>query len=78
MTLAATVTAPRMLLSVAEVAAELGCGRDTVYALLSSGLLPSVLVGTRLRRIRRQDLQAYVATLETSLPSAVRCDTRGQ
>jgi excisionase family DNA binding protein len=59
-----------MLLSVAEVAAELGCGRDTVYALLSSGLLPSVLVGARLRRIRRHDLQTYVTSLEPSIPAA--------
>ena len=60
----------RMLLSVPEVAAELGCGRDTVYALLSAGLLPSVRVGARLRRVRRQDLHAYVASLEPSRPSA--------
>ena len=30
----------RMLLSITDVAAELGCGRDTVYALLTSGQLP--------------------------------------
>jgi excisionase family DNA binding protein len=72
MTSGATDTGPRMLLSVAEVAAELGCGRDTVYTLLSSGLLPSVLVGARLRRIRRPDLQAFVASLEPSIPAAIR------
>jgi excisionase family DNA binding protein len=59
----------RMLLSIPEVAVELGCGRDTVYSLLSSGLLTSVRVGARLRRIRRQDLQTYVASLEPSIPS---------
>ena len=64
-------TAPpqRMLLSVAEVAAELGCGRDTVYALLTSGALPSVRLGGRLRRIRRADLNRYVDTLAESTPS---------
>ena len=64
-------TAPpqRMLLSVAEVAAELGCGRDTVYALLSSGALPSVRLGGRLRRIRRTDLASYVDSLTASTPS---------
>jgi excisionase family DNA binding protein len=72
MTLAATDTPPRMLLSVAEVAAELGCGRDTVYTLLGNGALPSVLVGARLRRIRRPDLQAFVASLEPSIPAAIR------
>lgn len=60
---------PRMLLSVAEVAAELGCGRDTVYALLSSGALPSVKLAGRLRRIRRTDLTAYVDSLTASTPS---------
>ncbi|MDQ0375944.1 helix-turn-helix domain-containing protein [Cellulomonas humilata] len=59
----------RMLLSVADVAAELGCGRDTVYGLLASGLLPSVLVGERLRRIRLPDLEQYIAGLPTSPPS---------
>jgi excisionase family DNA binding protein len=28
------------MLSVPEVAAELGCGRDTVYALIASGDFP--------------------------------------
>lgn len=60
---------PRMLLSVAEVAAELGCGRDTVYALLTSGALPSVRLGRRLRRIRRADLTRYVDALADSTPS---------
>ena len=59
----------RLLLSVAEVAAELGCGRDTVYALLTSGALPSVRLGGRLRRIRRADLTTYVESLTASSPS---------
>lgn len=59
----------RMLLSVAEVAAELGCGRDTVYSLLTSGALPSVRLGGRLRRIRRTDLASYVDSLTASTPS---------
>jgi excisionase family DNA binding protein len=70
MTSTATDTAPRMLLSVAEVAAELGCGRDTVYALLASGVLPSVRLGGRLRRIRRNDLEAFVVVLRPSRPTA--------
>ena len=59
---------PRMLLSVAEVAAELGCGRDTVYRLMTSGALPSVIVGGRLRRVRREDLRAYVDSLAVTRP----------
>jgi excisionase family DNA binding protein len=65
----ATDTAPRMLLSVAEVAAELGCGRDTVYTLLGNGALPSVRLGGRLRRIRRCDLERFVAQMHPSLPT---------
>ena len=61
--------AQRLLLSVAEVAAELGCGRDTVYALLTSGALPSVRLGGRLRRIRRTDLTTYVESLTATTPS---------
>ena len=57
---------PKMMLSVPEVAAELGCGRDTVYALLASGKLTSVKVGERLRRIRRPDLDRYIAELPPS------------
>lgn len=69
MTTAPTDAPPiRMLLSVVEVAAELGCSRDTVYALLASGTLPSVLVGERLRRIRRDDLSAYVGSLTVTRP----------
>lgn len=59
----------RMMLSVPEVAAELGCGRDTVYALLASGRLPSVLIGERLRRVRRQDLEQFIAELPASPPA---------
>ena len=70
MTTPAPATPPqRLLLSVAEVAAELGCGRDTVYALLTSGALPSVRLGGRLRRIRRADLTRSVDALAESTPS---------
>jgi excisionase family DNA binding protein len=58
-----------MLLSVAEVAAELGCGRDTVYRLMTSGALPSVIVGGRLRRVRREDLRTYVDSLAVTWPA---------
>lgn len=60
----------RLMLSVPEVAAELGCGRDTVYALIASGTLPSVVISERLRRIRRRDLEQYVADLPLSQPLA--------
>jgi excisionase family DNA binding protein len=59
-----------MLMTVPEVARELGCGRDTVYALLASGDLPSVRLAGRLRRSRRGDLEAFVASMVSSRPSA--------
>lgn len=62
-------SARRMLLSVGEVAAELGCGRDTVYRLMTSGALPSVTVGDRLRRVRRDDLRAFVDALTETRPA---------
>ena len=61
--------APKMLLSVGEVAAALGCGRDTVYRLMTSGALPSVTVGDRLRRVRRDDLRAFVDALTETRPA---------
>lgn len=59
---------PRMMLSVDEVATELGCGRDTVYALLAAGQLPSVRISDRLRRVRRADLVRFVDGLAESRP----------
>jgi excisionase family DNA binding protein len=50
-------------------AAALGCGRDTVYTLLGNGALPSVRLGDRLRRIRRCDLERFVAQMHPSLPT---------
>ena len=60
---------PKMMLSVAEVATELGCGRDTVYALLASGQLASVRISDRLRRVRRVDLIRFVDELAESRPN---------
>ncbi|MEO7745420.1 MAG: excisionase family DNA-binding protein [Actinomycetota bacterium] len=71
MTKPATHTRPKMLLSVTDVASELGCGRDTVYTLLANGAFPSVRLGGRLRRIRRCDLEGFVSALPPSLPTGV-------
>ncbi|MEZ2407306.1 helix-turn-helix domain-containing protein [Bosea sp. RCC_152_1] len=55
------------LLSIAEVGRVLNCGRDTVYRLVSGGHLPSVLL-LSVRRIRRSDLDTFIA----SMPIAAR------
>lgn len=64
-TLAAGPSNARLLLTVNDVATELGCCRDTVYSLLNTGALTSVRIGTRLRRIRRSDLDAFIGSLPT-------------
>ena len=51
----------KKLLSAEDLAQRLGVGRTTSYALLWSGTIPSLKVG-RLRRVRREDLEAYIRT----------------
>ena len=58
-----------MLLKVPDVVACLGVSRATVYELMASGALPSVRVGGS-RRIRAEDLEAFVAGLESAWPGA--------
>jgi excisionase family DNA binding protein len=53
-----------VLLTVEEVAAELGAGKTFAYGLIASGAIPSLRVG-RLLRVRPSDLAAYVAGLVT-------------
>ncbi|MDA8035152.1 MAG: helix-turn-helix domain-containing protein [Actinomycetota bacterium] len=52
----------RLLLSVAEAAELLGVSRAFAYELVLAGELPSVKLG-RLRKVRRGELEAYVAAL---------------
>ena len=47
------------LVSVREVAHQLGCSDSCVWKWVARGALPSLKVGT-LRRIREQDLEAWV------------------
>lgn len=55
-------TATPLLLTPAQVAAELGVGRSTVYELFASGVLRSVKIGSA-RRVRSADLREYVDQL---------------
>lgn len=52
----------RLLLSVVEAAELLGVSRAFAYELVLAGELPSVKLG-RLRKVRRGELEAYVAAL---------------
>ena len=53
----------RLLLTIPEVGRVLSVSRTTVYQLIGDGHLPSVKIGTS-RRIRREDLAAYVDGLQ--------------
>ena len=50
--------------TIPEVCERLGHGRTRVYQLITSGRLPSVVVGPRARRVRESDLQAFIASLD--------------
>lgn len=54
--------APRLLLTVEEAALRLGIGRSTMYALVLTGEVESLLIG-RLRRIPADALPAYLTRL---------------
>ena len=51
----------KRLLSAEDLARELGIGRTTAYDLLWSETIPSMKVG-RLRKVRREDIEAYIKT----------------
>lgn len=53
---------PKLLLTVEEAAEELSIGRSLMYELVLRRELPSVKIG-RCRRISRQDLEGFVASL---------------
>ncbi|RZU29477.1 excisionase family DNA binding protein [Streptomyces sp. BK022] len=59
-----TLAAPidRLLYKPEEAAEALAIGRSTVYELMAEGSLPYIKLG-RTRRIRRADLETYVANL---------------
>ena len=52
----------RLLLTVEEAADCLGVGRTYMFQLISRGAVPSVRVG-KLRRVKPEDLENYVASL---------------
>ncbi len=61
---------PDRLLTIPQVQDRLGKGRADVYALLNTGMLPSVLLGPRSRRVRESDLDAFIASLPDQRPAA--------
>lgn len=59
-----TDTTRLKLFKVMEVAALLGISRESVFGLLRTGQLGSVLIGKRGRRVTVGQLDAYLASLE--------------
>ncbi|MFE5584423.1 helix-turn-helix domain-containing protein [Kitasatospora sp. NPDC056531] len=57
-------------LTVEEAARRLGVGRTTMYALVSSGEVPSVTIG-RLRRVPAEALKGYMAARAAAAASTV-------
>ena len=57
-----TPSNPRVMLTAEQAADALGIGRTTVFALIKSGELRSLLIG-RLRRIPLDEVEAYSARL---------------
>ena len=53
---------PRVMFTAEQAAAALCVGRTTVFALMKSGELRSLLIG-RLRRIPLDEVEAYTARL---------------
>lgn len=58
----APVAPPRLLLTVAEAAEQLGVGRTTAWTLVRSGELQSMQIG-RLRRVHVDAVAAFAAQL---------------
>jgi len=56
---------PTLTYTVLEVAQELRVGRTTVYRLIASRRLPSILIGGS-RRITQQALEHFIATCEAN------------
>ena len=50
----------QQLLTIQQVCQQLGVGRSWVYQRINSGQIPSVQMGGNLR-VKRQDLQEYIA-----------------
>ncbi|MER7576840.1 helix-turn-helix domain-containing protein [Streptomyces sp. NPDC126514] len=58
----AIAASDRLLYKPEEAAEVLAIGRSTIYELMAEGALKYIKVG-RARRVRRSDLETFVATL---------------
>ncbi|EXF24268.1 DNA-binding protein [Nesterenkonia sp. AN1] len=58
-----TPPTPRLLLTVRDVAEQLGTGKDFVYARIADGSIPAIHIGSNLRpktRVLPEDLSTYI------------------
>jgi excisionase family DNA binding protein len=66
--LTANTNISRKAYTVREVAAILGISRESVFGLLRTGQLRSILIGKRGRRVTNVQLDAYLRSLEGRPP----------
>jgi excisionase family DNA binding protein len=62
------MTPPKLLLTIPEVAAQIGVTRGTVYNLISAGAFPTVDIGLGGRpktRVAKADLDAWIESRRT-------------
>jgi excisionase family DNA binding protein len=55
----------RRLLTIDDCASRLGISRASIYPLVMSGQIKSVVIGARTRRIALEDLENYVQRLRS-------------
>ena len=67
----------RELLRPTDAAQLLGVAPSTVYRLIGDGRLPSVAVGIRSTRIRREDLDAFIRERRVKVRRAQRRPATG-
>jgi excisionase family DNA binding protein len=60
---------PEILLTVAEMARVLRCGKTRAQQFIRSGEIPSILVGGTLRRVRLSDLEKYLEGISPAVPT---------
>lgn len=63
------------LLPVAQCATELTISARTMEKVIASGEIPVVRIARRVRRIRRSDLDAYIARVTTAATGATPSET---
>jgi len=65
---------PNQLLTIAKICGEYGVGRTLLYEVINRGDLRAIKVGKRGTRIRREDIDTWVATLPSYRDQPARAE----